>query len=143
MTALRRIQAWVPLLQRPRTHTHRCQRAASRALLLHHRAPHPAAAVTSSQPASKFREFALSASRLRDTDDFSGGHHTGFTEEEEDDEDFIDEREVEELFQQQAPAGIGEGQHRVFIVHPDVKWGSRKQHLTTGKKTSVQVCVCV
>ena len=49
-------------------------------------------------------------------------------------EDFIDDSEVEELFQQHVPPGIGEGQHRVFIVHPDVKWGSRKQHLTTGNK---------
>lgn len=26
---------------------------------------------------------------------------------------------------------VGEGDHRIFIVHPDVKWGSRKQYLTT------------
>ncbi|XP_016337329.1 putative GTP-binding protein 6 isoform X1 [Sinocyclocheilus anshuiensis] len=42
-----------------------------------------------------------------------------------------DEAEIEELFQQQIPTGIGEEEHRVFIVHPDVKWGSRKQYLTT------------
>nr|XP_055069260.1 putative GTP-binding protein 6 [Misgurnus anguillicaudatus] len=46
-------------------------------------------------------------------------------------EDEIDEAEIEELFQQQIPVGIGEEDHRVFIVHPDVKWGSKKQHLTT------------
>lgn len=46
-------------------------------------------------------------------------------------EDEMYEAELEELFQQQIPTGIGE-EHRVFIVHPDVKWGSRKQYLTTG-----------
>ncbi|KAL1272690.1 hypothetical protein QQF64_028552 [Cirrhinus molitorella] len=46
-------------------------------------------------------------------------------------EDETDEAEIEELFQQQIPIGIGEEEHRVFIVHPDVKWGSRKQYLTT------------
>ncbi|KAJ8367684.1 hypothetical protein AAFF_G00311390 [Aldrovandia affinis] len=45
----------------------------------------------------------------------------------------IDEDEVDELFQQQIPTGVGEGDHRVFIVHPDVKWGSKKQHLTTAQ----------
>uniref|UniRef100_A0A8C2PY08 Putative GTP-binding protein 6 n=1 Tax=Cyprinus carpio TaxID=7962 RepID=A0A8C2PY08_CYPCA len=49
----------------------------------------------------------------------------------EEEEGEIDEAEIEELFQQQIPTGIGEEEHRVFIVHPDVKWGSRKQYLTT------------
>lgn len=75
----------------------------------------------------------MSARRLRNTDEFNTGQHTGYTEEEEE-EDFIDDSEVEELFQHQVPAGVGQGHHRVFIVHPDVKWGSRKQHLTTGFK---------
>ncbi|MCJ8729174.1 hypothetical protein PDJAM_G00103030 [Pangasius djambal] len=48
-----------------------------------------------------------------------------------DEEDFIEDEEVEEIFQQQSPAGIGEEDHRVFIVHPDVKWGHKKQYLTT------------
>lgn len=48
-------------------------------------------------------------------------------------EDEIDEAEVEELFQQQIPTGIGKEDHRIFIVHPDVKWGKGKQYLTTGK----------
>lgn len=123
MTTLRRIQSWLPLLQRS------CPRAAPtiRTLL---RTPHRAAAARAASPL-QIRPFALSAWRLRNTDDFS----SGFTEEEEEDEDFFDDSEVEELFHQQLPAGIGEGQHRVFIVHPDVKWGSRKQHLTTGNKT--------
>lgn len=67
--------------------------------------------------------------------EFGSGRRSGsgVTEEEDDEEEeLIDDSEVEELFQQHVPAGIGEGQHRVFLVHPDVKWGSRKQHLTTG-----------
>lgn len=71
---------------------------------------------------------------MSNTDKASNGRYTVSTEEEEEeDEDFIDDSEVEELFQQQDTAGLGQGQHRLFIVHPDVKWGSRKQHLTTGE----------
>ncbi|XP_067889330.1 putative GTP-binding protein 6 isoform X2 [Heterodontus francisci] len=40
--------------------------------------------------------------------------------------------EFEELFQEQI-SPLPEGGHRVFIVHPDVKWGGKKQHLTTDK----------
>lgn len=76
------------------------------------------------------RSLALSASSLKNRDDFGCGSHTE-EEEEEGDGDLLEESWVEELFQQEVPAGIGQGQHRVFIVHPDVKWGSRKQHLTT------------
>lgn len=54
----------------------------------------------------------------------------------EEDEDFIQDEEVDEIFQQQRPAGIGEEDHRVFIVHPDVKWGQKKQYLTTGESRS-------
>lgn len=82
------------------------------------------------------RAFALSTGRPKRTDDYTGGQKR-FTEEEE---DFMEDSEVEELFQQHIPAGVEEGQHRVFIVHPDVKWGSRKQHLTTGK-TCKHECV--
>ncbi|XP_070817608.1 putative GTP-binding protein 6 [Chaetodon trifascialis] len=122
MTAPRRIRSWLPLLLRP------CPRAAPTSRTLLHAPPHRAAAARAASPL-QIRPFALSAWRMRNTDDFS----SGFTEGEEEDEDFIDDSEVEELFQQQLPAGIGEGQHRVFIVHPDVKWGSRKQHLTTAE----------
>lgn len=49
-----------------------------------------------------------------------------------DEDDLLDDGEVEELFLDYAPAGLAPGQQlKVFIVHPDVKWGSRKQHLTT------------
>lgn len=120
MTALRRIQSWVHLLHRPATRG--CRRAA------------PASRTTAACP-PQVRRFTLAARcGLRNADkDFGGGRGAGVTEEEED-EDFMDDSEVEELFLRQVPAGIGEGQHRVFIVHPDVKWGSRKQHLTTGNE---------
>ncbi|XP_072900259.1 putative GTP-binding protein 6 [Hemitrygon akajei] len=44
----------------------------------------------------------------------------------------IEESEYEELLQGQAFAP-SEGGHRVFVVHPNVKWGAKKQHLTTGE----------
>nr|XP_023656798.1 putative GTP-binding protein 6 isoform X1 [Paramormyrops kingsleyae] len=53
----------------------------------------------------------------------------------EDDEDFgedvLDDSEVEELFLQQVPTRVGSDDHRIVIVHPDVKWGSKKPQLTT------------
>ncbi|XP_073707631.1 putative GTP-binding protein 6 [Garra rufa] len=70
------------------------------------------------------RTLSLTASMFK-----SKNHNTDNNSLEEE-EDEIDEAEIEELFQQQIPTGIGEEQ-RVFIVHPDVKWGSRKQYLTT------------
>ncbi|XP_023122836.1 putative GTP-binding protein 6 isoform X2 [Amphiprion ocellaris] len=135
MTALRRIRSWLPLLQRPWTYS--CQRAAAfcRLLLTHH---HAAAANTFQQHFNRgaftllSRTFGLSACRLKSTDDFSS-HDTGYSEEDDDEEDFLEDSEVEELFQQQIPAVVGEGQQRVFVVHPDVKWGRRKQHLTTAE----------
>lgn len=135
MTALRRIHSWLPLLQRPCAQS--CRRAAPTTCTLHHTLYHAAAALNTSQQhrlIAQVRGFALSVCKLKSTDDFNSGQQTGFTQEEdEEDEDFMEDSEVEELFQQQSPAGIEDGQHRVFIVHPDVKWGSRKQHLTTGK----------
>ena len=148
MTSLRRIHSWLPLLRRACTQS--CQRAAptnsttssssssSCTSSLLHTAQHAAAGRRLSS--LHVRTFALSAGRLKNTDDFITGLNEE-EEEDEEDEDFIGDEEVEELFQQQAPSGIGEGQHRVFIVHPDVKWGSRKQHLTTGNR-QVQVWVC-
>lgn len=53
------------------------------------------------------------------------------------DEDVIGDSEVDELFQQFVPSAVGDGDHRVFIVHPDVKWGSKKQYLTTGESSFV------
>ncbi|XP_059198109.1 putative GTP-binding protein 6 [Centropristis striata] len=127
MTSLKRIHSWLPLLQRHCTNSY--QRAACK--LLH--TPHPAAAPNTRTHRAVFpsqcRAFTLSACSYKKTDYISrSGQHHG-----EEDDDFIDEDEVEELFQLQALAGIGDGQHRVFIVHPDVKWGSRKQHLTTAE----------
>ncbi|XP_034559943.1 putative GTP-binding protein 6 [Notolabrus celidotus] len=136
MTSLRRIHTWSALLKRPCTW--KCHTAPT-CRLLH--IPPPAAAVSTQQiprlrgvSSLRHRSLSLSAWRLKSTEDFSSGQHTEEEEEEEEeDEDFLDDSDVEELFQQQPPAGIGEGQHRVFIVHPDVKWGSRKQHLTTAQ----------
>ncbi|KAM7012005.1 putative GTP-binding protein 6 [Tautogolabrus adspersus] len=137
MTSLRRIQSYLALLKQPCTWS--CHTAtACRLLHTTHRAP----AVNNQQlhrlrgvSPQWFRSFSLCAWRLKSSDDSSSGQPTGFTQvvEEEEDEDVLDDSEVEELFQQQAPAGIGEGHQRVFIVHPDVKWGSRKQHLTTAE----------
>ncbi|XP_041114835.1 putative GTP-binding protein 6 [Polyodon spathula] len=45
----------------------------------------------------------------------------------------IADTEVEELFQQEMPLEVSEEGHQVFIVHPDVKWGAKKQHLTTAE----------
>ena len=70
--------------------------------------------------------------------------YSGDSEEEEDgQDDVIDDSEVEELFQQHIPSGIGDGDHRIFIVHPDVKWGKKKQYLTTGKKSKQQTATVV
>ncbi|XP_030646950.1 putative GTP-binding protein 6 [Chanos chanos] len=72
----------------------------------------------------------MDPSRLKDNKSITG-HYSSVDD--EDLEDVLDDSEVEELFQQQLPAGVGEGDHRIFIVHPDVKWGSKKQHLTTAE----------
>lgn len=60
--------------------------------------------------------------------------HSNAAEVDDGDEDVIIDSEVDELFQQFVPSAIGDGDHRVFIVHPDVKWGSKKQYLTTGEQ---------
>ncbi|XP_069006900.1 putative GTP-binding protein 6 isoform X1 [Embiotoca jacksoni] len=138
MTTLRRLHSWFPLLQRPCARSR--QGAAPSSCRRIHTSQHAAAVNTSrppwqrAAPTLQSRAFGLSACSFKSTDDLSSSS-SGFTEEEEegDDEDFLEDSEVEELFQQQIPEGIGEGQHRVFIVHPDVKWGSRKQHLTTAE----------
>ncbi|XP_055492444.1 putative GTP-binding protein 6 [Leucoraja erinacea] len=44
----------------------------------------------------------------------------------------IEGSEYEELLQEQLSAFSEDG-HRVFIVHPNVKWGEKKQYLTTGE----------
>ncbi|XP_045074180.1 putative GTP-binding protein 6 isoform X2 [Coregonus clupeaformis] len=74
------------------------------------------------------RGFSLSAYQLKIRDDNHTPGHESLGREEE--EDYIDDGEIDDLFQHQIPM-VGEGDHRIFIVHPDVKWGSRKQYLTT------------
>ncbi|XP_068448941.1 putative GTP-binding protein 6 [Clinocottus analis] len=88
----------------------------------------PPRAVTAACPLQP-RAFTLSACTWGDTDDFSGGV---LHEDEEEEDDVIDDSEVEELFRGHAPAGPQQ-HHRVFVVHPNVKWGSQKQHLTTAE----------
>ncbi|XP_062280040.1 putative GTP-binding protein 6 isoform X1 [Scomber scombrus] len=135
MTTLRRIHSWFPFLQKTASSAQcrpplTCQHAASAITCHQHRLRAVATLHT--------RAFTLSARTLKNTDDDLKGGQQRFgstmeeTEEEDEDEDFIEDSEVEELFQQQVPTGI-EGHHRVFIVHPDVKWGSRKQYLTTAE----------
>ncbi|NP_001133555.1 putative GTP-binding protein 6 [Salmo salar] len=73
------------------------------------------------------RGFSLSTYQQKIRDDNHTPGHESLGKEEE---DYIDDSEIDELFQHQIPM-VGEGDHRIFIVHPDVKWGSRKQYLTT------------
>uniref|UniRef100_A0A8C9R658 Putative GTP-binding protein 6 n=1 Tax=Scleropages formosus TaxID=113540 RepID=A0A8C9R658_SCLFO len=48
--------------------------------------------------------------------------------------DILEDSEVEELFQQQhILTKVGSEDHRVLVVHPDVKWGSKKPQLTTAE----------
>uniref|UniRef100_A0A8C4XBI7 GTP binding protein 6 (putative) n=1 Tax=Erpetoichthys calabaricus TaxID=27687 RepID=A0A8C4XBI7_ERPCA len=63
---------------------------------------------------------------------FSTSHDEGENLEEDDNELLFD-REVEELFEGHKPRTVGDVAHRVFIVHPDVKWGQKKQSNTTAE----------
>lgn len=75
------------------------------------------------------RRLTLSTSKGR-RGERSGEH----TEDQDDgDGDSIEDAEVDELFRQQVPKDLGDGEHGVFIVHPHVKWGGRKQYLTTAE----------
>lgn len=127
--ALRKIQPWLPLLQRPRTMSG--SRAAVTDIL------HLLPGLGGARPCQVKPQIESVRRFVGNRAEFGSGRPSGsgVTEEEdqeEKEEELIDDSEVEELFQQHVPAGIGDGQHRVFIVHPDVKWGRRKQHLTTG-----------
>lgn len=70
---------------------------------------------------------------LKSRDDFIGPDSGAWEDEYEGEDDVIPESEVEELFQEHVPTGVEDKDHRIFIVHPDVKWGSRKQYLTTAE----------
>lgn len=124
MAAVTRVRSCFPLLQR------RCYRATRELHLAAAAVSVSGASQARAAPLLRFRGLALSACRLRSAGDFTSGREAGLSPEDDGD---VEEREVEELFQQQTPAGAGDGRHRVFVVHPDVKWGSRKQHLTSGK----------
>ncbi|KAM4797200.1 putative GTP-binding protein 6 isoform 2-T2 [Rhinophrynus dorsalis] len=47
------------------------------------------------------------------------------------DEEDGDEEELDELDLSPHTAALLQGAHKIFIVHPEVKWGSKKQHMTT------------
>nr|XP_040039559.1 putative GTP-binding protein 6 isoform X2 [Gasterosteus aculeatus aculeatus] len=117
VTALRRIHSLFPVLQHRRAHTFLTSSATCRLLR------RPPRAVGATWP---LRSGAFSHSACR-------WKNAGDGKEDEDEDDVIDDGEVEELFQERAPAGALGAAHRVFVVHPDVKWGSRKQHLTTAE----------
>ncbi|KAL6458035.1 hypothetical protein MHYP_G00332650 [Metynnis hypsauchen] len=85
--------------------------------------------IKSLQSFSSNRTFSVSLCKFKSKNCNSG--HESVVDDGDSEEDFIGDTEVEELFQQQIPTGIGEEDHRVFIVHPDVKWGQKKQYLTT------------
>uniref|UniRef100_A0A6Q2XMF9 Putative GTP-binding protein 6 n=1 Tax=Esox lucius TaxID=8010 RepID=A0A6Q2XMF9_ESOLU len=88
------------------------------------------AALQSSRPFLPLRAFSLSTHLQKRGDDHNIPGSDSHDREDEDDDEDIDDSEVDQLFQQQVPT-VGEGDHRIFIVHPDVKWGTRKQYLTT------------
>ncbi|KAL7832729.1 hypothetical protein SRHO_G00297470 [Serrasalmus rhombeus] len=85
--------------------------------------------IKSLQSFSSSRTFSVSLCKFKSKNSSTG--HESAVDDGDSEEDFIGDAEVEELFQQQIPTGIGEEDHRVFIVHPDVKWGQKKQYLTT------------
>ncbi|XP_061152652.1 putative GTP-binding protein 6 [Syngnathus typhle] len=126
MAIVRRIHAWSSFLHRVRAGNSRAVASVPpvwrSCLPLHGDAPTPQCS----------RAFGLSRSILRRSDDFTEG--TGFTEQEDDEDEDSMEEEADELFRELQPATtLTGGPHRIFVVHPDVKWGSRKQHLTTAE----------
>lgn len=52
-------------------------------------------------------------------------------EDEEEEQDGEEDEELEELLGP-SPLAVEPGTQRVVVVHPDVKWGSKKSPLTTG-----------
>ncbi|XP_061634237.1 putative GTP-binding protein 6 isoform X1 [Phyllopteryx taeniolatus] len=129
MATVRRIHAWSSLLHRACTRNSRAAASLAPAwtscIPRHGDAPGP----------QRSRAFGLSGCTLRRSDDFT--EDRGFTQHDDDgdeEEDSMEEQEADELFRElQPPTALAGGQHRVFVVHPDVKWGSRKQHLTTAE----------
>ncbi|XP_077572731.1 putative GTP-binding protein 6 [Stigmatopora nigra] len=127
MATVRNLLTWSSFIHRARTFTNRASASLTRPWIsfLPRRGgdlvPHCS------------RAFSLSSFILNHSDDITV--NTGFTQDENDgEEDWMEDEEVEELFQEMQPstANLGD-QQRVFVVHPDVKWGSRKQYLTTAE----------
>ncbi|XP_048855228.1 putative GTP-binding protein 6 isoform X1 [Brienomyrus brachyistius] len=100
--------------------------------------PHYTAPVTGSQVSTArvslnqrhIRCFSTTTSQLKSK---KTSHDEGAIREDDENfgEDVLDDSEVEELFLQQVPTRVGADDHRIVIVHPDVKWGSKKPQLTT------------
>ncbi|XP_066293834.1 putative GTP-binding protein 6 [Branchiostoma lanceolatum] len=55
------------------------------------------------------------------------------SEDEEYDSELDDENLTDELYEEQVTLVTPEGGHKVIVVQPNVKWGAKKQHLTTGE----------
>ncbi|XP_019640776.1 PREDICTED: putative GTP-binding protein 6 [Branchiostoma belcheri] len=56
-----------------------------------------------------------------------------YSEDEEYDNELDDENLTDELYEEQVTLVTPEGGHKVIVVQPNVKWGAKKQHLTTGE----------
>eukprot|EP00058_Branchiostoma_floridae_P008225 XP_002593713.1 hypothetical protein BRAFLDRAFT_64000 [Branchiostoma floridae] len=54
-------------------------------------------------------------------------------EDEEYDSELDEEDLAEELYEEQVTLVTPKGGHKVVVVQPNVKWGAKKQHLTTGE----------
>ncbi|XP_023656798.2 putative GTP-binding protein 6 [Paramormyrops kingsleyae] len=108
-------------------------RCCADALRLHYTAPVTGSQVYTARVSFSqrhIRSFSTTPSQLKSKKTIPDESTIG-----EDNEDFgedvLDDSEVEELFLQQVPTRVGSDDHRIVIVHPDVKWGSKKPQLTT------------
>lgn len=61
------------------------------------------------------------------------GAAAGSEDPEEDEEDELEEEEDEELLSPLPPVVRPGETQRIFVVHPDIKWGPKKPHLTTAQ----------
>ncbi|XP_075446713.1 putative GTP-binding protein 6 isoform X1 [Ascaphus truei] len=68
----------------------------------------------------------------RDPGDWKGRDPGDWEEEEGEEEEDIEDEESEALLSP-LTTPLLEGAQRIFIVHPDVKWGAKKQYLTTAE----------
>nr|XP_006639287.2 PREDICTED: putative GTP-binding protein 6 [Lepisosteus oculatus] len=71
------------------------------------------------------RSFSVNTCRSKNSNSDLGG------ESQDPEDDLLEDGDIDQLIQQQITTGVGDQDHRVFIVHPEIKWGQRKQRLTT------------